>query len=177
MAVAVLLGGFHHARSVEIENDHPQITPITQISLRTAGYSQVLKVNRRNLRNLRIGCGSRKKEIMRVRLLLLARLRWCSAAERRSHGGHWANRLMRRPESCGTRHSLVLPTRQPLGVVLVLIESLHQKSPIDQVMPDSVVGVTIWRLRPATRADSGERMIVHEESATRKQWLPERNLA
>ena len=47
------------------------------------------------------------------------------------------------------------------------------KVPIDQVTPDSVVGVTIWRLRPATRTDSGERMIVHEESAT-KQWMPER---
>jgi hypothetical protein len=47
------------------------------------------------------------------------------------------------------------------------------KVPIDKVTPDSVVGVTIWRLRPATSADSGERMIVHEESAT-KQWMPER---
>src|SRR4051812_8084482 len=28
--------------------------------------------------------------------------------------------------------------------------------PIDNVAPDSVVGVTIWRLRPATRSDSGE---------------------
>jgi hypothetical protein len=47
------------------------------------------------------------------------------------------------------------------------------KVPIDKVAPDSVVGVTIWRLRPATAADSGERMIVHEETATR-QWMPER---
>ena len=47
------------------------------------------------------------------------------------------------------------------------------KVPIDNVEPDSVVGVTIWRLRPATSADSGERIIVHEETAT-KQFLPER---
>ena len=47
------------------------------------------------------------------------------------------------------------------------------KVPIDKVTPDSVVGVTIWRLRPATSADTGERIIVHEEAAT-KQWMPER---
>src|SRR6185369_10686430 len=33
--------------------------------------------------------------------------------------------------------------------------------PTDNVAPDSVVGVTIWRLRPANRSDSGERLIVH----------------
>ncbi|PWT95009.1 MAG: hypothetical protein C5B55_01815 [Blastocatellia bacterium] len=43
----------------------------------------------------------------------------------------------------------------------------------ENVAPDSVVGVTIWRLRPAVAADSGERIIVHEGSEA-KQWLPER---
>ena len=47
------------------------------------------------------------------------------------------------------------------------------KIPIDKVTPESVVGVTIWRLRPASARDSGERMIVHEDTAT-KQWMPER---
>jgi hypothetical protein len=47
------------------------------------------------------------------------------------------------------------------------------KIPIDKVAPESVVGVTIWRLRPASPRDSGERMIVHDEAAT-KQWVPER---
>lgn len=47
------------------------------------------------------------------------------------------------------------------------------KIPIDNVAPDTVVGVTIWRLRPATRSDSGERLIVHDDSAT-QEWLPER---
>jgi hypothetical protein len=47
------------------------------------------------------------------------------------------------------------------------------KIPIDKVTPESVVGVTIWRLRPASAKDSGERMIVHEDAAT-KQWMPER---
>ncbi|HYU98896.1 MAG TPA: hypothetical protein VE977_08730, partial [Pyrinomonadaceae bacterium] len=47
------------------------------------------------------------------------------------------------------------------------------KVPIDNVAADSVVGVTIWRLRPASPRDSGERMIVHEDSANR-QWTPER---
>jgi hypothetical protein len=45
--------------------------------------------------------------------------------------------------------------------------------PIDNVAADSVVGVTIWRLRPASPRDSGERMIVHEDSAN-SQWTPER---
>jgi hypothetical protein len=41
------------------------------------------------------------------------------------------------------------------------------------VAPDTVVGVTIWRLRPANRADAGERLIVHDNNAT-SEWLPER---
>lgn len=45
--------------------------------------------------------------------------------------------------------------------------------PTDNVAPDTVVGVTIWRLRPANRADSGERLIVHDDNST-KEWLPER---
>jgi hypothetical protein len=45
--------------------------------------------------------------------------------------------------------------------------------PVDNVAPDSVVGVTIWRLRPANRSDSGERLIVHDDNA-RKEWVPER---
>jgi hypothetical protein len=45
--------------------------------------------------------------------------------------------------------------------------------PIDNVVPESVVGVTIWRLRPAGRADSGERIIVHDDNAA-KEWVPER---
>lgn len=45
--------------------------------------------------------------------------------------------------------------------------------PVDNVAADSVVGVTIWRLRPANRSDSGERLIVHDDNAT-KEWIPER---
>jgi hypothetical protein len=45
--------------------------------------------------------------------------------------------------------------------------------PIENVAPDTVVGVTLWRLRPANRSDSGERLIVHDDNAT-KEWLPER---
>jgi hypothetical protein len=44
--------------------------------------------------------------------------------------------------------------------------------PIDNVLPESVVGVTIWRLRPAGRADSGERIIVHDDNS--KEYVPER---
>jgi hypothetical protein len=45
--------------------------------------------------------------------------------------------------------------------------------PIENVAPDTVVGVTIWRLRPAKRYDTGERLIVHDDEAT-KEWVPER---
>jgi hypothetical protein len=47
------------------------------------------------------------------------------------------------------------------------------KVPVNDVAPDSVVGVTLWRLRLATARDSGERIIVHDESAT-SEFLPER---
>jgi hypothetical protein len=45
--------------------------------------------------------------------------------------------------------------------------------PVENVAADTVVGVTIWRLRPAKRVDSGERLIVHDDSAT-KEYVPER---
>ncbi|HWW74940.1 MAG TPA: hypothetical protein VNZ44_06045 [Pyrinomonadaceae bacterium] len=41
------------------------------------------------------------------------------------------------------------------------------------VSGDSVVGVTVWRLRPSREADEGERMIVHEGSDA-AAWIPER---
>src|ERR1044072_6665409 len=45
--------------------------------------------------------------------------------------------------------------------------------PVENVAPDTVVGVTLWRLRPANRSDAGERLIVHDDNAT-SEWLPER---
>ena len=45
--------------------------------------------------------------------------------------------------------------------------------PVNDVAPETVVGVTLWRLRPANRTDSGERLIVHDENAV-SEWLPER---
>jgi hypothetical protein len=47
------------------------------------------------------------------------------------------------------------------------------KVPVDNVAPESVVGVTIWRLRPASSSDTGERLIVHDDAST-IQWTPER---
>lgn len=41
------------------------------------------------------------------------------------------------------------------------------------VSGESVVGVTVWRLRPSREADEGERMIVHEGSDA-AAWIPER---
>ncbi|MFL6284425.1 MAG: hypothetical protein ACJ74Q_14875 [Pyrinomonadaceae bacterium] len=45
--------------------------------------------------------------------------------------------------------------------------------PTANVSGDSVVGVTVWRLRPSRDADVGERMIVHEGSDA-AAWIPER---
>jgi Domain of unknown function (DUF4384) len=45
--------------------------------------------------------------------------------------------------------------------------------PVMGVLADTVIGVTLWRLRPTRPADTGERIIVHDgpESVA---WLPER---
>lgn len=45
--------------------------------------------------------------------------------------------------------------------------------PVENIVPETVVGVTIWRLRPARGSDSGERLIVHDDNAN-SEWLPER---
>jgi hypothetical protein len=45
--------------------------------------------------------------------------------------------------------------------------------PTNNVAPETVVGVTLWRLRPARQTDSGERLIVHEDNAD-NEWIPER---
>jgi hypothetical protein len=45
--------------------------------------------------------------------------------------------------------------------------------PLNNVTPETVVGVTLWRLRRPTRSDTGERLIVHDDNAT-SEWVPER---
>lgn len=45
--------------------------------------------------------------------------------------------------------------------------------PTAGVSGDSVVGVTVWRLRPSRGADEGERMVVHE-GPDAAAWIPER---
>ncbi|HUS12792.1 MAG TPA: hypothetical protein VMZ30_20145 [Pyrinomonadaceae bacterium] len=45
--------------------------------------------------------------------------------------------------------------------------------PTNGVNGETVVGVTLWRLRRAAATDSGERLIVHE-GAEAAEWLPER---
>lgn len=45
--------------------------------------------------------------------------------------------------------------------------------PTAGVNGETVVGVTLWRLRRANQTDSGERLIVHE-GADAAEWLPER---
>lgn len=45
--------------------------------------------------------------------------------------------------------------------------------PVTGVAPDSVIGITLWRLRPSRKADTGERIIV-QEGADSMEWLPER---
>ena len=45
--------------------------------------------------------------------------------------------------------------------------------PVSGVADDTVVGVTVWRLRRSTPTDTGERIIVHEDDDD-VEWLPER---
>ncbi|HJT26433.1 MAG TPA: hypothetical protein VJ784_03400 [Pyrinomonadaceae bacterium] len=43
--------------------------------------------------------------------------------------------------------------------------------PVNNVAPETVVGMTLWRLRPPRHNDSGERLIVHDDNT---DWVPER---
>lgn len=45
--------------------------------------------------------------------------------------------------------------------------------PPDRVVADTVVGVTLWRLRPSRTTDTGERILVQEGSES-VDWIPER---
>lgn len=47
------------------------------------------------------------------------------------------------------------------------------KVPVAGVTADTVVGVTLWRLRLARSSDAGERVITHE-SPDAVEWVPER---
>jgi hypothetical protein len=45
--------------------------------------------------------------------------------------------------------------------------------PVTGVAADSVIGITLWRLRPSRKADAGERIIAHDGPES-MEWLPER---
>ena len=45
--------------------------------------------------------------------------------------------------------------------------------PVTGVAGDSVVGVTVWRLRRPTDSDSGERLLV-QDGTNEEAWIPER---
>ena len=45
--------------------------------------------------------------------------------------------------------------------------------PPDRVVADTVVGVTLWRLRPSKTTDTGERILVQEGTES-VDWIPER---
>ena len=45
--------------------------------------------------------------------------------------------------------------------------------PVTGVAPDTVIGITLWRLRPSRKADTGERIISHDGPES-MEWLPER---
>ncbi|MCU1268364.1 MAG: hypothetical protein JWM21_4682 [Acidobacteria bacterium] len=45
--------------------------------------------------------------------------------------------------------------------------------PVTGVAADTVIGVTLWRLRPSRKADTGERIIAHDGPDS-VEWLPER---
>src|SRR5262245_56531399 len=45
--------------------------------------------------------------------------------------------------------------------------------PVVGVSPDTVIGITLWRLRPSRKADTGERIITHDGPES-IEWVPER---
>lgn len=45
--------------------------------------------------------------------------------------------------------------------------------PVVGVSPDTVIGITLWRLRPSRKSDTGERIISHDGPES-MEWLPER---
>ena len=45
--------------------------------------------------------------------------------------------------------------------------------PVAGVSPDTVIGITLWRLRPSRKADTGERIITHDGPES-VEWFPER---
>jgi hypothetical protein len=45
--------------------------------------------------------------------------------------------------------------------------------PVVGVAPETVIGITLWRLRPSRKTDTGERIISHDGPES-MEWLPER---
>ena len=45
--------------------------------------------------------------------------------------------------------------------------------PVSGVTPDSVVGITLWRLRPSRGVEAGERIITHSGPGS-TEWFPQR---
>ena len=66
----------------------------------------------------------------------------------------------------GTKPGTRKPARRSYRIVTPHV-------PVVGVAPDSVIGVTLWRLRPSRKADAGERIITHDGPES-MEWLPER---
>jgi hypothetical protein len=76
----------------------------------------------------------------------------------------WDTAFIDHPRKPGARRRAAAPRRY---TVVAAAGSLAE------VSGDTVLGVTIWRLRPSRPADAGERLLVHEASGA-VAWLPER---
>jgi hypothetical protein len=112
------------------------------------------------------GSGGRKKEGMKVRVLMFSALAALLAVAVVAQTNDETTRKLWDTAFLNTAKTKSSPRRRSYRLATPRV-------PIDNIAADSVVGVTIWRLRPASPRDSGERMIVHEDSASR-QWTPER---
>lgn len=66
----------------------------------------------------------------------------------------------------GKKNTNLKPARRSYRIVTPHV-------PVTGVSPDSVIGVTLWRLRPSRKADTGERIIAHDGPES-MEWLPER---
>lgn len=110
----------------------------------------------------RLGHPGRSAVVWTMTLALAATL--ASGARAQDDGTRhiWETALLEQSKSPATRKS----PRKTYRV-------LTPRVPLTGVSGDTVIGVTLWRLRSSRATDSGERAIVHDDASS-IDWVPER---
>jgi hypothetical protein len=107
---------------------------------------------------------SRQKPVMWVIMLCLAGLLTAMAQQPQEEATRhlWDTAFIDQGNKAATKR----PARRNYRIVTPHV-------PVVGVAPDSVIGITLWRLRPSRKADTGERIITHDGPES-MEWLPER---